>query len=279
MRTMHLVRVLNHDLLSPRPSDFHYNLALEEIILLHHEHDAKFVGTIRFWKNPPSVVLGRHQILEEEVNIEYCQQQGIQVGRRISGGGTVYHDEGNLNMSFFFPKAFLPTKKDLLAITRFFTDLIIRSLQQAGLTNLERESHSNIFYKNKKISGAASYQRKEWILHHATLLLDANLEKLEKSLLARSSNPSDKRRSRYFPTTNLNQLNLHDWKNVLLNEMSNTMNVKCVAGQLTAQEITDAKLLAQYMYDTKEWTWHRKRILLSTLKQKIMKKEKAPTPS
>ncbi len=265
---MYLVRVLNHDLLAPRPSDFHYHLALEEVILLHHEQDFQHVGTIRFWKNPPSVVLGRHQVLKDEVNLEYCHRHGIQVGRRISGGGTVYHDEGNLNMSFFFPKRLLPVKKDLHAITTFFTDLIIRSLRQSGLTNLETESHSNIFYNKKKISGAASYQRKEWILHHATLLLDANLKHLENSLLARSSNPSDKRRSRYFPTTNTTILKIKEWKKTLLNGISESIKVDCIPGELSAQEIADARLLAKRMYSTNEWIHHGKRTLLNQLKSK-----------
>lgn len=270
---MALVRVLLHDQHVPKRSDFHYNLALEEAILLQHEHETRYVGTIRFWRNPPSVVLGRHQDLEAEVDLEYCQSHGIQVGRRISGGGTVYHDEGNLNMSFFFPKSLLPTARDLTSITTFFTELIIRSLECCGVSRLERESHSNIFYHKKKISGAASYQRKDWILHHATLLLNANLEHLNKSLRARSSNPSNKRRSRYFPTTNLKDLPVQNWKKCLLDEISASLGVECVIGELTDSETHSAMLLARHMYMTRDWIWSRKRRLLEQIREKKEKND------
>jgi lipoate-protein ligase A len=69
--------------------NLHQNLALEHVIL-HISEGSSDNTTIRFWKNPPSVILGRSQLLNREVNIEYCKQNNIVIGRRISGGGTVY---------------------------------------------------------------------------------------------------------------------------------------------------------------------------------------------
>ncbi len=263
---MKLVRILHQDSLLPHPSDFHYNLALEEVILQHHEEQNEYVGTLRFWKNPPSVIVGRHQLIEEEINIEFCKRHHILIGRRISGGGTVYHDEGNLNTSFFFPKELLPVKNDLKEITSFFTDLILSSLTHVGITNLEREGHSNIFYEKKKISGAASYQRKNWILHHTTLLLKANLTNLEGSLLARSSKPSNRRGSRYFPTTNLPLKDVEKWKKILIKKLEESLHVKVIPKTLTAREKKDAMILSRYMYSKKEWIYLRKRTLLDQIR-------------
>ncbi|MFX0151215.1 MAG: biotin/lipoate A/B protein ligase family protein [Candidatus Hodarchaeota archaeon] len=90
-------------ILSFNSDNIFYNLALELAILLDHSH-SPYDLSIRFWRNPKSVVLGRNQSVEDEVDLEYCKKNEITLSRRISGGGTVYHDKGNLNLSFFLPK-------------------------------------------------------------------------------------------------------------------------------------------------------------------------------
>ncbi len=185
-------------------SDLHQNLALEQIIL-HLSKESTFDATIRFWRNPPSVILGRSQHLDREVNIEYCDQNNIVVGRRISGGGTVYQDIGNLNTSFFIKKELLPYPRGRIHdIISSFTERQIRVLKIVTNNNsFTQYNNSNILFSGLKISGSAAYFTRDGILYHATLLLKTNLDHIKGALLAGSHSSKLKGDSDFFPTTNL----------------------------------------------------------------------------
>lgn len=219
--------------------------------------------TLRLWKNSPSVIVGRNQLIEEEINILYCNNHNILIGRRISGGGAVYHDEGNLNISFFVSKSILPQNIfSMSEITNFFTNLLIKSLKNIGINDLSKEGNSNILFRNKKISGSAGYLRKNIVLHHATILLSANLEFLEHSLLARPDyTVKISRKSKYLPTINLSDIFKYElWLDSMKDLIKKEFAINLKEMNITAEEEYIAQHLMQNMYSQRSWIYNQERI-------------------
>ena len=119
------------------------NLAFEEYLLKHCE-DEYFL----LWQNEPTVVIGKNQNVFAEVNISYVKEKGIKIARRITGGGAVYHDLGNLNYSFISKKS-----EEGIDFKRFATP-IIEALEEMGLTPV-LSGRNDILISGQKISGNA----------------------------------------------------------------------------------------------------------------------------
>ncbi|MFW9929276.1 MAG: biotin/lipoate A/B protein ligase family protein [Candidatus Thorarchaeota archaeon] len=235
--------------------NLHFNLALEHAILSLHEKRT-YIATLRLWKNDKAVILGRNQDLNIEINRTFCNTNDIAFGRRISGGGAVYQDYGNINISFFVNKKIIPSRfKNIKSRTLFFTRLFTNSLEYSGINNLHVVNDSSIFLKDKKISGSAGYTRGDWILHHATLLFSTNLDNLQNSLKAREIYPARKgRQSRYSPTTNLlKSFNVEIWKENLFKISSEKLQTQFSVQFLDNEEIEKAKILEKTIYSTKKW--------------------------
>ncbi|MDD3894306.1 MAG: lipoate--protein ligase [Syntrophomonadaceae bacterium] len=150
-----------------------YNLALEEYCLNHFDDQEILI----FWQNIPTVVIGRNQNALEEINLEYVQEKDIKVVRRLSGGGAVYHDLGNLNFTFIV--------KDDGGLNRFdfarFTRPVIKTLEKMGI-KAENNGRNDITIEGKKFSGNAQYRKGLRLLHHGTLLFDSDLEEMVRAL-------------------------------------------------------------------------------------------------
>ncbi|MHA2501981.1 MAG: lipoate--protein ligase family protein [Candidatus Kariarchaeaceae archaeon] len=215
-------------------------------------------GIIRFWKNTKSVILGRTQELEVEVNQEFCSKNNIRILRRVSGGGAVYHDQGNLNISIILPLGMIPGKRDIQSISVKFTQLIAESLRETSYEDISIYKDTSILYRGRKISGSAGHLTRGWFLHHATMLIDSDLEMLNGSLLARDPDPEDLRRSRYYPTQNLDNLNLDLWKTSLLQKVTSTVNATLMESKLQEDERTLSQLYEK-LYRSENWTKKGKR--------------------
>lgn len=148
------------------------NLAMEEYAVRNLDPSYEY---ILFYVNNPSVIIGRHQNVWEEVNLNYTNKNSIPILRRISGGGTVYHDLGNLNYSII-----TSYDKKKFNNYRIFTEPVIKALQHLSI-KAELNSHNAIVINNKKISGNAQFTSKNRILSHGTLLFNTDLSILEKS--------------------------------------------------------------------------------------------------
>ena len=157
----------NQNITDPR-----LNLALEEYLLRHVD---LAVPLLLLYVNEPAVIIGRNQNTAEEIDPDYVREQDIHVLRRLSGGGAVYHDHGNLNFSFI-----TPGKKHLRDFKRF-AGPIIRVLGELGV-QAELRGKSDIFAAGKKISGNAQYSTAGRMFNHGTLLFDSDLEALLKAL-------------------------------------------------------------------------------------------------
>lgn len=145
-------------------------LAKEQELVQHVQEPTLFT-----WIVSPTVIYGRHQNAETEVNEAYCREHGIAVVQRKSGGGCVYADQGNLMISFVTPS----THSE-----QVFTDflaLVARALQDKGLPAVTT-NHNDILVDNRKVSGWACYTCSTGTIVHGTMLYDVNLDALTKAI-------------------------------------------------------------------------------------------------
>jgi lipoate---protein ligase len=164
-----LLFIDNHNITDPR-----INLAIEEYVLEHLKIEQE--SYLLFYINEPSIIIGKHQNTVEEIHVDYIRQHGIHVVRRLSGGGAVYHDLGNLNFSFL-------TKDDGKSFANFrkFTEPVIQALQKLGV-NAELSGRNDILIEGKKVSGNAQFSRRGRMFSHGTLMLDVDLDQVGKAL-------------------------------------------------------------------------------------------------
>jgi lipoate---protein ligase len=153
-------------------TDPHLNLALEEYLLRQAATDQPL---LLFYINEPAVIIGRNQNTIEEIDPDFIKEQGIHVVRRLSGGGAVFHDLGNLNFSFI-----TPSRQDLHNFAKF-TGPVVAVLRQLGVT-AELRGKSDIFADGKKISGNAQYVAQQRMFSHGTLLFDTDIPTMLKAL-------------------------------------------------------------------------------------------------
>ena len=154
--------------------DPRYNLALEEV--LFEEAVKTREGFLMLWSNDPTVVVGRFQNTAQEVTREFIAPRGIHVVRRITGGGAVYHDRGNLNYSVI-----LPSRDGSRLDIQAFSVPLLQYLQSLGVA-AERSGRNDVTVKGCKISGVAQYAAAGMVLHHGTILFESRLEDVERAL-------------------------------------------------------------------------------------------------
>lgn len=154
-------------------TDASVNLALEEHVLRTVEGEDSF---LLFYVNAPSIIIGRNQNTIEEINPDVVRERGIRVVRRISGGGAVYHDLGNLNFSFLTPYA--PERFNRYAE---FTQPVVEVLRELGVP-AELNGRNDIVAEGRKISGNAQFVSRGRMFSHGTLLLDSDLDAVTAAL-------------------------------------------------------------------------------------------------
>ncbi len=149
------------------------NLAMEEYALKHLNPENTY---FLFYINEPSIIIGKNQNTAEEINAAYVNDNHIHVVRRLSGGGAVYHDLGNLNFSFI-------TKDDGDSFHNFrkFTEPVIEALNELGV-NAELSGRNDILAEGRKISGNAQFSTKGRMFSHGTLLFNSNIDEVVNAL-------------------------------------------------------------------------------------------------
>ncbi len=155
----------------------YFNIAAEEYLLKEYEADVAMI-----WRSNASIIVGKHQNTLAEINLDYVIQNRIPVVRRLSGGGTVFHDPGNVNFTFIFRH-----EKEKLVDFVAYTRPVVLFLQLLGV-HAKFEGKNNLKVNGIKISGNAEHVYKNKVLHHGTLLFNANLEHLEEAIKAKEEN-------------------------------------------------------------------------------------------
>ena len=162
-----MIKVVNNH------TDPRINLAVEEYVLNYLDPSEEYAI---LWQNEPTVVIGRNQNTLAEVNSSFIKERGIHVVRRLSGGGAVYHDLGNLNFTFI-----VDAEKERVSNFEYFTRPVIQALASLGV-QAEFSGRNDITIDGKKFSGNAQYWSKGRLLHHGTILFNSDLSVVQEAL-------------------------------------------------------------------------------------------------
>ena len=150
------------------------NLAIEELLVAKHKQDSP--DLLLLWQNAPSVIIGRHQCTEEVIQTSFVADNSIPVVRRMTGGGAVYHDLGNLNFSFI-----TSTVEPLTFEVKVFLEPLLAALRQVGI-EAQASGRNDLEVLGKKISGTSQLRLGQTVLFHGTLLVNLDLAILDKAL-------------------------------------------------------------------------------------------------
>ncbi|SHJ92963.1 lipoate-protein ligase [Geosporobacter subterraneus DSM 17957] len=232
--------------------DPHFNLALEEYVIRHLDLGQ---NVFMLWQNEPSVIIGRNQNTIEEINAKYIKENQINVVRRLSGGGAVYHDSGNLNFTFI-----MQDQKDEVNNFRKFTDPVIKVLQSLGIP-AEFSGRNDITIEGKKFSGNAQYACNNRLLHHGTILYNSDLSVVQNALNVRIDKIESKGiKSVRSRVTNVapylkKPLSIDAFKDILVQSILETNDVSTMTYQLTEQDLEKIQEIMEKRYLTWEWNY------------------------
>jgi lipoate-protein ligase A len=233
---------------SPDTSPY-FNLAAEEYLLKTRQEDIFLL-----YRDAPSIVVGKHQNTLAEINLPFVLENEILVARRISGGGTVFHDLGNLNFAFFTTGR----EGDLVDYKRA-TGPIIEALGEMGL-EVKLGKRNELLLKKLKISGTASHVWKKRVLHHGTLLFSSEMEDLSEALQSGQERFTD-RAVRSVPSrvTNIRdhlkeKMNVEEFQERLLDFMLRT-NKDATVYQFSPQDLAEIGKGRDTKFATWEWNF------------------------
>ena len=145
-------------------------LSMEEYLAQHATEDVFFS-----WVVAPTVIFGRHQVMEAEVNMPYCQSHGVQMYRRKSGGGCVYSDEGNLMLSYITPNTHSEQ------VFQWYLDTVADALRGMGFPAAKTE-HNDVLIGDRKVSGNACYALPTGTIVHGTMLYNVDFAALQEAI-------------------------------------------------------------------------------------------------
>ena len=231
-------------------TDVYFNLAMEEYFFEKFKKDEVFM----LWINEPSVVIGKHQNLIEELNMKYCFENNIKIARRLSGGGTVVHDFGNLNYTYITNT----TGDTALDFKEFLKPMY------NALLNLNIDAHisprNDFRVLEKKICGHSQFMRKKRVLHHGCILFDSNLDNLRNALNVKNKKIISKSaKSVKSSVANLKEISkldyeISDFLEKLKNEILKTQE-NFEIYELTKEDILNIDKIKSEKYVTKDWIY------------------------
>lgn len=229
----------------------YFNLAAEEYILKNFNDDC-----FMLWRNGPSIIIGKNQNTLSEINYDYVKENNIPVVRRLSGGGTVFHDLGNLNFTFI-------SSSDSEYFNSFqrFTEPIITVLNNLGI-NAKFSGRNDITIDGKKISGNAQYNYKNRILHHGTLLFSSSIIDLSASLKVNPSKFEGKCvKSVSSRVTNISEhlktpLTITEFKDLIMRYIMDMYGGENLY-QFNSNDIEAINVIVNKQYNTWQWNFGR----------------------
>ncbi len=227
------------------------NLAIEEYLTFHIPEDEVI---LYLWQNANTVVIGRNQNPWKECRLETMQEEGCTLARRISGGGAVYHDLGNLNFTFIAQEGLYDVAKQ--------TEVILRAVQILGI-HAEKNGRNDLTIDGKKFSGHAYFKRGKYCYHHGTIMVDVNRDVLSKYLNVSAAKLQSKGvssvRSRVTNLVDYRQgLTIAEVKDALLQAFAEVYDSD-VPEEMSLPNIEDSEVQKLYQrYQSDEWRLGRK---------------------
>ncbi|MBK6281271.1 MAG: lipoate--protein ligase [Draconibacterium sp.] len=234
--------------ISLKNTDPFFCLAAEEYLLKNFDDDI-----FMLWQSENTVVVGKHQNLLAEINYRFVRENHIKVARRISGGGTVFHDAGNVNFSF------IKNVKSPAEISfKQFTAPVVETLGKLGIT-ATTSGRNDLLINGLKISGNAEHVYKNRVLHHGTLLFNSDLENLGQAIKVVPGKYESKAvQSNRSPVANISQflktkMSTAEFIQFMLNvQLEKTENS---IYELTKTDIQKIEKLRSEKFITWEWNW------------------------
>ena len=230
-------------------TDPYFNLAAEEYFLKNFQDDF-----FMLWRSQPTVVVGKHQNALAEINHEFVRNHQIPVARRLSGGGTVFHDLGNLNFTFI-----RNIEKIHEVNFKVFTFPILKALKTLAI-DAYTTGRNDLQIDGKKISGNAEHVHRNRVLHHGTLLFNSQLDALKGALKVDLSKFEDKAvQSNRSEVTNIatyltEPMRVEDFGNLLFSEISKQISGSRIFTP-TEADLAAIQKLSDEKYRTWEWIY------------------------
>lgn len=228
----------------------HYNLALEEYLVTSDAFADDDLVVV--WQNEPTVVIGRNQNAELQVNRPFLEERGIHLARRMSGGGAVYHDAGNINFTVIKRNA-----DRLHNDFSFFTQPVVDCLASFGVT-AEFAGRNDITIDGKKFSGNAQYRHGTTLLHHGTVLYDSELSVLAQALIPKKRVEVPGVQSVAARVTNLSaylDVDINDFIDALGVALASFGGSEPTSRSLTSAQRAAVSEVALNKYATARWQW------------------------
>jgi len=233
-------------------TDAYFNLAAEEYLLKNFSSDV-----FMLWQNDAAVIIGKHQDIQAEVNLDFARAHKIKVARRYSGGGAVYHDSGNLNLTFIESS----NQPDFGKYTR----KILEILSSIGI-QAQADERQSIYIDGRKISGSAQFIRKNKVMFHASLLFSTDLSNLSHLLNSTYSTPENGLQPKRYvksvksAVTNISEhlkepLQLSDFKRIIFGILLGDQAENSLY-RFSNNDIAAISKLKEEKYSTTNWNYN-----------------------
>lgn len=226
-----------------------FNLALEEYVFEKMSRDREYFLT---WRNDNAIIVGRHQNTAAEINEGFVKEKNIKVVRRLSGGGAVYHDLGNLNFTFI-----ADAQPGQMVDLRKFCQPIADTLCDLG-ANATVDGRNDILIDGMKVSGNAQYVRQGRVMHHGTILFDSDMTVLSQALRPDPAKAQAKGvKSVRSRVTNVRP---HLSRDMTLEEFREELSCALMKDgferyELTQQDVAQIEKIRDGRYATREWNY------------------------
>ncbi len=231
-------------------TDPYFNIAAEEYVLKHFSEDC-----FMLWRNEPCIIVGKHQNTLAEINIDYVKKKEIKVVRRLSGGGAVFHDLGNLNFTFVANAEAGSNMVDFHKFTKPILD-VLKTLN----INAEFSGRNDLVIDGRKFSGNAEHVYRQRILHHGTLLFSSVMSDLVNALNVDPSKFTDKAvKSVRSRVTNISEhlastLTVLEFRDLIMQHIIDSTPGATVYS-FTQEDIDNITKLSAEKYATAEWNY------------------------
>jgi lipoate-protein ligase A len=231
----------------------YWNMAVDEVLVKSVRNSTTETPTLRLYGWSPSAVsIGYFQSVEQELNTEICKKTGVDLVRRVTGGGAVLHDS-ELTYSFITRKY----PQNILESYRLICDPIVSCLLNLGFNEPRFVPLNDVLVDGKKVSGNAQTRKEGILLQHGTILLDVDFEKMFSVLKITQQKIQDKLINNVKERVRGLNRTFEEVSAALEQAFSTKFAAKIVVDKITSQEWIDSQMLIDTKYGTQAWNWRR----------------------